>query len=121
MDAQRILREMPLRDKIALCTGSSFWRTKEHKKFGIPAIRVADGPHGLRIQPSGPLGDMLGVHHAYPATLFPSEVTLANSWDEELAWRVGAAIGAEAAEKGVSVLLGPGANIKRNPLGGRNF
>ena len=121
MDAQRILREMPLRDKIALCTGSSFWRTKEHKKFGIPAIRVADGPHGLRIQPSGPLGDMLGVHHAYPATLFPSEVTLANSWDEKVAWRVGAAIGAEAAAKGVSVLLGPGANIKRNPLGGRNF
>lgn len=79
----------------------------------------ADGPHGLRRQ-SGP-SDHLGLHESEKSTCFPTAATLANSWDPQLTQRVGAAIGAEAAQQGVQVLLGPGLNIKRSPVGGRNF
>lgn len=118
---ERILQSMTLEDKIALCSGESFWETKAYEKYGIPALFMCDGPHGLRKQERGSGADMLGVNESRPATCFPSEVTTAGSWDPELLEQIGAAIGQEARAQGVGLVLGPGANLKRNPLCGRNF
>ncbi len=109
--------ELTLEQKVALCSGESFWHTKEMP--GVPQIMMTDGPHGLRKQEDG--ADMLGINQSVPATCFPTAVSTACSWDAELLSKVGEAIASEAAANGVSLLLGPGANIKRNPLCGRNF
>ena len=109
--------ELTLEQKIALCSGENFWHTKEMP--GVPQIMMSDGPHGLRKQKDD--ADMLGVHKSVPATCFPTAVSTACSWDEELLTKVGQAIASEAAANGVGMLLGPGANIKRDPLCGRNF
>ncbi len=119
MDIEQILRKMTLEDKIALCSGASFWETKKFEKYGIPSLFMCDGPHGLRRQEDA--ADMLGLNNSRPATCFPAEVTTAGSWDPELLEEIGAAIGEEAREQGVGLVLGPGANLKRNPLCGRNF
>ena len=119
MKIEDILKQMTLREKIALTSGRSFWRTKGMKKYGVPEVFLSDGPHGLRKQERK--NDMLGVGPSRPATCFPTAVTLAGSWDPELAARVGEAVAEEAEEFGVGVVLGPGVNIKRNPLCGRNF
>ena len=119
MDIESILRQMPLEDKIALCSGATFWETKRFEKYGVPALFMCDGPHGLRKQENA--ADMLGVHESRKATCFPSEVTMAGSWDVGLLEQIGAAIGEEAREQGVGLVLGPGANLKRDPLCGRNF
>ena len=119
MEIEKILSKMTLEDKIALCSGASFWETKAYEKYGIPALFMCDGPHGLRKQENG--ADMLGVNNSRSATCFPAEVTTAGSWDPELLEQIGAAIGEEAREQGVGLVLGPGANLKRNPLCGRNF
>lgn len=119
MDIEKILQQMTLEDKIALCSGENFWETKKCEKYGIPSLFMCDGPHGLRKQENA--ADMLGVHASRPATCFPAEVTTAGSWDPELLTEIGAAIGEEAKEQGVGLVLGPGANLKRNPLCGRNF
>ena len=119
MDIEQILKQMTLEDKITLCSGASFWETKKFEKYGIPALFMCDGPHGLRKQEDA--SDMLGVNNSRPATCFPAEVTTAGSWDPELLEEIGAAIGEEAREQGVGLVLGPGANLKRNPLCGRNF
>ena len=103
-------------DKAALTSGSAFWHTTA--AGDLPSIMVADGPHGVRKQSGDPAGDMLTGE---PATCFPPAVALGSTWDPELVRRVGAALGEEARAMGVSVLLGPGINIKRSPLGGRNF
>lgn len=116
-----ILQEMTLEDKIALCSGESFWETKAYEKYGIPALLMCDGPHGLRRQDRESGTDMLGVNQSRPATCFPPAVTTAGSWDPELLEEIGAAIGEEARNQGVGLVLGPGANLKRNPLCGRNF
>ena len=116
-----ILQQMTLEDKIALCSGESFWETKAYEKHGIPALFLCDGPHGLRKQERGSGADMLGVNESRPATCFPSEVTTAGSWNPELLEQIGAAIAQEARAQGVGLVLGPGANLKRNPLCGRNF
>lgn len=110
---------MTLEEKIELCSGESFWHTKGMDKHGIPKIMLADGPHGLRKQNEN--ADMLGINNSVPATCFPTAVSTACSWDESLMGEIGEAIGKEAAANGVGVVLGPGANIKRNPLCGRNF
>lgn len=112
-------KKMTLQDKIALCEGKNFWETKDFPEYGIPSLFMCDGPHGLRKQENH--GDHMGVHDSRPATCFPSAVTTACSWDPELLGQIGAAIAAEAADQGVGVFLGPGVNIKRNPLCGRNF
>lgn len=104
-------------EKIKLCSGADFWHTKEMRD--IPALTMSDGPHGLRKQEE--TADMLGIHDSVPATCFPTAVSTACSFDEELLTDIGRAIGEEAAAHGVGLLLGPGANIKRNPLCGRNF
>ena len=119
MDIEKILQQMTLEDKIALCSGANFWETKKYEKYGIPSLFMCDGPHGLRKQED--VADMLGVNESRKATCFPAEVTTAGSWDPELLAEIGAAIGEEAKEQGVGLVLGPGANLKRNPICGRNF
>ena len=119
MDIEKILQQMTLEDKIALCSGENFWETEKYEKYGIPSLFMCDGPHGLRKQED--VADMLGVNESRKATCFPAEVTTAGSWDPELLAEIGAAIGEEAREQGVGLVLGPGANLKRNPLCGRNF
>lgn len=119
MDFEKIIREMTLEEKIAFCTGRDMWHTKEYAQYGIESIMMTDGPHGLRCQKN--VGDNLGLNASLPATCFPTAVTAADSWNPELTGMEGKAIAEEAKEYGVSVVLGPGANIKRNPLGGRSF
>ena len=118
---EKILSQMRLEDKIALCEGANFWETKAFEKYGIPAMFVCDGPNGLRKQDLSGVTDMLGVNKSRPATCFPAAVTTAGSWDTDLLQQVGTAIAQEAKDQGVGVVLGPGCNIKRNPLCGRNF
>ena len=121
MDLEHIITQMTLEDKIALCEGASFWETRAFEEYGIPNMFVCDGPNGLRKQTLGGGTDMLGINNSQPATCFPAAVTTANSWDVELLQTVGIAIAEEAREQGVAVVLGPGCNLKRNPLCGRNF
>jgi len=117
MDINKIISEMTLEEKIDFCTGADFWHTK--KSHGVPAIKMSDGPHGLRCQPDE--ADMLGINESVPATCFPPAVTAGATWNRELYAKEGEAIGKEALYNGVSVVLGPGCNIKRGPLGGRSF
>lgn len=119
MELDAIIRQMTLKDKIALCSGKNFWETKKQEKYGIPSFFMCDGPHGLRKQEKA--SDMLGVNRSRAATCFPAEVTTASSWDPTLLQEIGKAIGEEAKDQGVGLVLGPGVNIKRNPLCGRNF
>ena len=100
-------------------SGANFWNTKPVTRLGIPGIMMTDGPHGLRKQ--GGKADHLGLNKSIPATCYPSAAGLANTWDEALIEEMGEYLGLEAASEGVSVLLGPGVNIKRSPLCGRNF
>ena len=119
MKHQDIINQMTLEQKAAIVSGKTTWETYAFPSAGVPSIFLADGPHGLRKQEGA--GDHLGLNQSVKATCFPTAATLANSWDEELCASVGAAIGHEAAAHDVHVLLGPGLNIKRNPLCGRNF
>ena len=119
MDIEKIIASMTLEDKISLCTGGDFWHTKAMPQYGIPAIMMSDGPHGLRCQAAE--ADMIGINESLPATCFPTAVTAGATWNRDLYAQEGEAIGREGAAAGVSVVLGPGCNIKRNPLGGRNF
>lgn len=118
-EAEEILRVLTLEEKASLCQGASFWLTREIKEKGVPAVMVTDGPHGLRKQTGET--DHLGVNKSVPATCFPSAAALCSSWDTGLVEKIGKALGEECLKEQVSVLLGPGANIKRSPLCGRNF
>ena len=113
------LSELTLEEKAALCLGSHFWYTAPVERLGIPRIMVSDGPHGLRAQPGE--GDHVGIGGSAPATCFPTASALGSSWNPELCRTVGEALGREAKRLGVSVVLGPGINMKRSPLCGRNF
>ena len=121
MDIREILKQMKLEEKIRLCSGLDFWRTRAYEKYGIPSFFMCDGPSGLRKQEMGNDADMLGINNSRPSTCFPAAVTTSNTWDRELLYQVGKAIGEEAKDQRVGVVLGPGVNIKRNPLCGRNF
>ena len=114
-----IIDTLTLEEKCALLQGKTAFGGWPNERAGIPAVQFSDGPNGVRHQAGA--ADHLGLNGSEPATCFPCAVTVANSWDERLAERVGAAMGAEAAAQGVDVLLGPGLCIKRNPLCGRNF
>jgi len=114
-----LLGRLTLEEKASLCLGSDFWHTAPVDRLGIPRILVSDGPHGLRRQPDE--GDHVGIGGSLPATCFPTASALGSSWDVDLARRVGEALGREARDQGVAVVLGPGINIKRSPLCGRNF
>lgn len=107
-------------DALALTTGADYWTTIDAPGVGIRSLRFADGPHGLRVQ-DDENPDHLGLERSAPATCFPPAVTLASSWDADLVRVVGEALGREARKAGVDVVLGPGLNIKRSPLCGRNF
>ena len=115
--AADVVAELTLEQKAALTSGASFWRTKE--VGGVPSIMLSDGPHGVRKQDES--ADHLGINDSVPATCFPPAVALGSSFDPELLERVGVALGEEARAEGVGALLGPGINIKRSPLCGRNF
>ena len=111
--------ELTLEQKSRLVSGQDSWTTHPIPEHGIPAVRVADGPHGLRAQLSG--GDNFALTPSEPATCFPPAVAVGTSWDPAVAERIAAAMGSEARTFGVDVVLGPGVNIKRSPLCGRNF
>ncbi|MFC4601625.1 glycoside hydrolase family 3 C-terminal domain-containing protein [Cohnella hongkongensis] len=118
-DVASLISRMTLEEKAGLCSGLDFWRTKAVERLGIPSVMVTDGPHGLRKQKEG--SDHVGLFDSVPATCFPSAAGLACSWDRALIEKVGVALGEECQAEEVAVLLGPGANIKRSPLCGRNF
>ncbi|MEW9052879.1 MAG: glycoside hydrolase family 3 C-terminal domain-containing protein [Neobacillus sp.] len=119
INIKQLITQMTLEEKASLCSGIDFWRTKGIERLGIPSIMVTDGPHGLRKQQEG--GDHLGLSDSVPATCFPAAASLASTWNKELVQKVGVALGEECQAENVGVLLGPGANIKRSPLCGRNF
>lgn len=114
-----IISQMTLEEKASLMSGKNFWETQDIKKYGIPSIFLADGPHGIRKQIAS--ADHLGLNESTKATCFPTASALASSWNIELANKVGVALGKEARHQDVNVLLGPGMNTKRNVLCGRNF
>lgn len=118
-DTADLVAALTLEEKAALTSGLDFWHTKPVDRVGIPSIMVTDGPHGLRKQSGA--GDHLGLGSSVPATCFPPAVGLGSSWDVDLIERVGEALGVETVIENVGVLLGPGINIKRSPLCGRNF
>lgn len=108
-----------LEEKAALLTGHDFWSTEPLDRVGVPSVVLTDGPHGVRLQAGS--ADHLGLSSSLPATCFPPAVAVGCSWDPTVAERIGAAVGQEARSLGVQVVLGPGINIKRSPLCGRNF
>ena len=119
MKHQDIISRMTLEEKCFLLSGKDFWQTRSVERLGIHNMVLSDGPHGVRRQAGS--GDQLGLNPSLPATCFPTAATVANSWDPALGEEIGEYLGEEAASQGVGVLLGPGLNIKRSPLCGRNF
>lgn len=118
MDIDKILREMTAEEKAALVSGTDFMYTNPIPRLGIPSLCMSDGPHGLRKQIGE--GDN-GISQSEPATAFPTAAATASGWNPENTRRMGAAIAEECRYYGVQTLLGPGVNLKRNPLCGRNF
>ncbi len=117
--ATALVAQMTLEEKAALCSGLNMWSTKPIERLGIPAICLTDGPHGVRqAAPGARPGDL---SDSLPATCFPTGSGLAASWNVDLLHEIGVALGQEAQAQGVQVLLGPSVNMKRSPLGGRNF
>ena len=114
-----IIEKMTLEEKTAFLGGKGEWETWDFPKHNLPSIFCSDGPHGIRKQAGA--GDHLGLNESLKATCFPTAATIANSWDETLGEELGDALGEEALVQGVNVLLGPGLNMKRSPLCGRNF
>ena len=117
-EIEAILSQLTLEEKAALCSGISNWDSTPISRLRIPSVKMADGPHGLRKEKEGGKGQF---KESYPATCFPPAVTLASSWNPGLLAEVGRAIAEECLDQGVSTILGPGVNIKRTPLCGRNF
>ena len=115
--AEALVSQMTLEEKASLLSGADNWRTKRIPRLNLKSVAVSDGPHGLRKEVDVP---KVG-RHTQPATCFPTASALACSFDRSLLRRVGAALGREARAAGIAVLLGPGLNIKRSPLCGRNF
>jgi beta-glucosidase len=118
-ESQDLIQQMTLEEKASLCSGKNFWHLQDIPRLRIPSIMVADGPHGLRKQIDE--SDPIGVDKSLPATCFPTASALAATWNRDLVYQIGVALGEECRQEKVSVLLGPGVNIKRSPLCGRNF
>ena len=119
MTVEEYIKKLSLEEKAALLQGNSSWTTRPIPRLLLPSIWLADGPHGLRKQAGS--ADHLGINESVPATCFPTSAATVNSWDPELGEELGRALGEEAQAQGVQVVLGPGLNIKRSPLCGRNF
>jgi beta-glucosidase len=118
-DVPRLVAQLTLAEKVSFCLGADFWHTAGVERLGIPKIMVSDGPHGLRAQMNE--ADHLGLSGSVPATCFPTASAIGSSWNVALFREVGEALAREARRWGVSVILGPGINMKRSPLCGRNF
>ncbi len=118
-DIPHLISQMTLEEKASLCSGLNFWYLKGIERLDIPSVMVTDGPHGLRKQAGS--SDHVGLNESVPATCFPTASALAASWNRDLLYQVGEALGEECLQEKVGVILGPGANIKRSPLCGRNF
>lgn len=116
---RKLISEMTLEEKASLCSGKDFWTTKTVARLGVGSFVMSDGPHGLRKENED--DDNVGLKSSFPATAFPPAVSLAATWNEELAQKVGDALGKQCLDQKVDILLGPGVNIKRSPLCGRNF
>ena len=116
---ESLISRMSLEEKALMMSGKNTWQTVDFETYGIPSMTMSDGPHGLRRQAGA--GDHLGLNASLPATCFPTAAAVANSWDEALGEEIGAALAEEAVTMDVNVVLGPGLNIKRSPLCGRNF
>ena len=116
---EELIKKMTLEEKASLTSGKNFWQTMDIPRHGIPSIFLADGPHGIRRQMAA--ADHLGLNPSLEATCFPTAVTMANSWNDELGEEMAEMLGKEAVSQQVNVLLGPGMNMKRSPLCGRNF
>ena len=119
MTVEEYIQKMNLPEKASLLQGQTNWTTWPVHRMLIQSIFLADGPHGLRKQAGK--ADHLGLNQSIPATCFPTAATVANSWNPELGQKLGQALGEEAVAQQVHVVLGPGLNIKRSPLCGRNF
>ncbi|MCS5719784.1 glycoside hydrolase family 3 C-terminal domain-containing protein [Herbiconiux sp. CPCC 205763] len=113
-----LLAQLTAAERVSLTAGADAWSTRPIARLGIPAIRLGDGPHGVR-KPHD--GSGMSMFDSHPATCFPTAAALGSSWDPVLVRQVGEALGREAAGHGIAVLLGPGVNLKRTPVGGRNF
>ena len=118
-DVKELISQMTLEEKASLCSGLDFWHLKGIERLGIPSIMMTDGPHGLRKRANE--SDQIGLTESVPATCFPTASALAATWNRDLVYQVGEALGKECREEKVGVILGPGVNIKRSPLCGRNF
>lgn len=116
---QDLIDQLTLEEKASLVSGKDFWQTVNIDRLNVPSAFLSDGPHGVRRQAAA--ADHLGLNASIPATCYPTAATMANSWDPELGEGLGQRLGQEAAVQKVNVLLGPGLNMKRNPLCGRNF
>lgn len=119
MDVKKIISEMTIEEKAGLCSGLNFWESKPIERLGVPSVMMTDGPHGLRKQAGK--SDHLGLMESVPATCFPTAVGTAASFDRAGLKEMGEALGDECIAENVAIILGPGANIKRSPLCGRNF
>ena len=119
VDVSELISKMTLEEKASLCSGLDFWHIKGVERLGVPSIMVTDGPHGLRKQAGD--SDHVGLNESVPATCFPTASALAATWNRDLVYQVGVALGEECLQEKVGVILGPGVNIKRSPLCGRNF
>src|ERR1700751_1071575 len=113
--AKMLVAKMTLEEKALLLSGDGWWKTHAIERLQIPSICMTDGPHGLRKVEGG------GLSTSVPATCFPTASALASSWDTDLIRQVGTALAQESQASDVQILLGPGVNMKRSPLGGRNF
>lgn len=118
-DLKKIISQMTLEEKVGLSSGFDFWRLKSIERLGIPTVMLSDGPHGLRKQSDD--AEYTDINNSIEAICFPSGVTTACSFDRDLLYRLGDILGEECQSENVAVLLGPAINIKRSPLGGRNF
>ena len=114
-----LINKMTLEEKAALMSGKGFWETVDSKRLGIPSIFLSDGPHGIRKQAGN--ADHLGLNASVPATCFPTASAMANTWNPQMIKAIGQYLGKEAKAQDVNIVLGPGLNIKRSPLCGRNF
>ena len=119
LDVKKLVNELTLEEKASLCSGADFWHTKAIDRLNIPAAMVSDGPHGIRKQES--LADHMGVAESIKAIGFPTASAMACSFDRDLLHKIGDALGEECVAEDLAVLLGPGINMKRSPICGRNF
>lgn len=119
MDIEKLISELTLEEKAGLCSGRDYWHTKAVDRLGIPSVMMCDGPHGLRKQKGE--GDHLGINESIETVCYPSASALAASFDRDVLAQLGEALGKECQAENIAMLLGPGVNIKRSPLCGRNF